>query len=183
MESVIKGACNHGQAGSGLFVERPETEIVAMQVLMQSIHRAREERSHHAVPCSKKKVVNTPRRPQETVQDMSRGRDDVLFKPDIPSLVGETDAAFVSLPQKTTKSASGSLQIFLLMGFFVCTNEQRDSLPLRQARIPGRDQATTVLPIEKMIPHRDTEGIRFQSHAQPLCSCEKFSPPSLVACP
>src|ERR1700722_7149032 len=39
---MVEGACDHGQARPGLLVERPESQIVAVEVVQHGLHCAQE---------------------------------------------------------------------------------------------------------------------------------------------
>src|SRR5208283_2880899 len=93
----------------------------------------------------------------------------------------ESDAASVGRTEETGESALGSFQIALISGFFVGSHQHRDSLPLRQGRIPWGSERIAVLPVEIVVPDGEARAVLFEVCAEPVGSEEKFLSPFKIA--
>src|SRR5579872_636049 len=132
VQAMIKRTRNHGQQSSGLFVQRPEAQVVTIDVGKESVDGMVEEVLRSLAPCGEEIVVNTPRSPDETVQNVGRRRDYVLLKPDIATFVGEGHSTLVSGLEEALESTGGLFQVCTVASFTMGSNQQRDTLPLRQ---------------------------------------------------
>src|SRR5579859_3215294 len=174
VELVVKAAGDHGQARARLLVERPESEIVAIQIVQQGANAAGKKLMRGMVASCQEVVIDSPQSPDESVEDVCGRRHDVFLKPEVPGFVGEGYAALVNGPLKAGEGLAGGIEITRVAGFFVGANQKRDSLPLRQGRVPRGFERIAILPVEVMVPDGQAVRIRFKVRGQPVGNQEKF---------
>src|SRR5437764_7650025 len=100
---MIESACNHWQPSAGLLVERPEAEIVAIEVMYQRSHAAREQFLNRRISGCERKIVDSPECPDEAIQNVRRRRDDVLFEPQVSRFIPKSNSAVRDRSFKTDK--------------------------------------------------------------------------------
>ena len=137
MQAVIEGARDHGQARAGLLVERPEAEVEAIEIVKESSDSAQEEILRGAVFSGEEVIVDSPERPDESVQDVSGRRDDVFLEPEVAGFVGEGNAAIRDRMLKADEGAAGCVEISWDRRF-LCVRG-------RAARFPGLAQALNTM--------------------------------------
>src|SRR5580658_1062113 len=91
---MIERAGNHGQASARLLVKRPEAEIIVLEITQQGLHGTGEECLCRLVSRCEEVVVNSPRGPDEPVENVGGRGDDVLLEPEIAAIASERNAAF-----------------------------------------------------------------------------------------
>src|SRR5262250_1996945 len=50
----------------------------------------------------------------------------------------------------------------------MCTNQQRDSLPLCQTRVPRRPQRLAIIPFEVVVPDGESTRVRLETFIEPI---------------
>src|SRR5207248_9208572 len=113
-------------------VERPESEIVTIEIVKQGTESAGEKVLRGFFVGGQEIVVYAPKSPDESVQNVRRRRDDVFLEPEVAGFVGESNTAISNLTLKTHEGALSGLEIARLSRLFMSPNQHRDSLPLRQ---------------------------------------------------
>src|SRR5450432_3936180 len=109
---MIEGAREHGESRSRFLIERPEAEIIAMEIRTQGCDRASKEIVCRSIAGRKREITHAPHGPDKTIQNMGGRRDDVFLKPKTAVLVGEADAAFISGRQESLERTGSGFQIF-----------------------------------------------------------------------
>src|ERR1700685_43853 len=111
VQLMIERTRDHGQPRARLFVERPEAKVVAVKISQQCLNRACEEIMGRSFAGGEEIIVNAPCGPDESVQNVSRRRNDVLFEPEIALLVGEDNSACANGLEETSESALCGVEI------------------------------------------------------------------------
>src|ERR1700722_1057110 len=93
---MIERACTHGQTSARLLVKRPEAEIIVLEITQQGLHGTGEECLCRLVSRREEVIVNSPRGPDEPVENVGGRGDDVLLEPEIAAIVSERKPAFAS---------------------------------------------------------------------------------------
>jgi len=132
VQPMIEGAGDHREARAGLLVERPESQVVAIEVVEHGANCARKEILRRGMLGSEEVVVDAPGRPDESIQDVRGRGDDVFLEPKVAGFIGEGDASSLNVVVEGREGAFGGIEIFFFARFFVGANQNRDSLPLRE---------------------------------------------------
>ena len=111
MQLVIERAGHHGQARAGLLVERPESEIVAVEIVQQGADGAGKSSLRGQGLAWSGNSRRRPRSPDESIQYVGGGRDDVFLEPQVAGLVGEGDAAVVHGLTGSWRGRAGGVEI------------------------------------------------------------------------
>src|SRR5579862_1257016 len=129
---MIKRARNHRQARPRLLVERPESQVIAVEIVQQGSHSAGKQAVRSALFRRQKIVVDTPESPDKSIQNVSRGRNDVLLKPQIATFIDECNPTFAEGVFEARVSPPGGIEIGTVTRFLVCPHQKRDALSLGQ---------------------------------------------------
>jgi hypothetical protein len=131
MQPVIERARHHRQTCAGLLVERPESQVIALQIVQQGSHSPRKHFLGRFVGCGKEVILNAPKRPDETVENVRRWRHDVFLEPKVAGLVGESDSTLGDGALKAHEGTLGRLEIERVPRFLMSAHQRRNALPLR----------------------------------------------------
>src|SRR5690349_5583182 len=121
-----------------------------------------------SAPRCQEEIMNAPKRPDESVQDVGGRMDDVLLNPDVAIEIREGHPAFADIYQETLKGILRRVQVFRFAGFRVRPHQERESLPLGQTGIPRGAQTGAVFPIKMMMPDLNAVSVRLEVVAQPI---------------
>jgi len=81
--------------------------------------------------CSQQEIVNPPKCPDESVQDVRGRGDNILLEPETATRIHVRDPALVDADQEASERHCRRLQIFPLTAVGMGTEQERDSLTLR----------------------------------------------------
>src|SRR5512146_1562880 len=175
---MIERAGHHFHASPRLFIERPVTCIVTMQVRLQRRQRILPKLSRAFVGRGEREVVNSPTRPQEAVQYVRWWRNDVFLDPPMSVRVSEDRSAFRYISGHTFEAAHSRIEISGVAGLGIRAHQERNSLPLREPRIRRRTQRRTVFEIEMVLPNPEAPRILLASGAEPVGGLQKSLAPA-----
>jgi len=130
VQSVVERARDHRQQSAGLFIERPEAEIVTIEVRAQGSHRLLEQISCRSISRRQKIVVDTPGSPDESIQNVRGRRDDVLLEPKNAFVVAERNSTIVRRFEKCDERTFGGCEIRIAPRFAMSSDKEGDSLAL-----------------------------------------------------
>jgi hypothetical protein len=169
---MVKRAGDHRQTRARLLIKRPEAQVIAAQVLLQSPDCRCKQFPSFTRSGRQKKIVHAPCCPDKSIQDVSWRRHNILLEPQVTLWISKGNPASLSATNKTAERSGGSVQVFAIAALGVSAREQGDSLTLRETGIPGCLKTAAVIPIKVMIPDRQSRGIRLEVLAKPI-ACQK----------
>ena len=94
-----------------MFVERPESEIVAIEIVEKSANAKREQFLRSAFFRRQRVVIDAPERPDKSIEDVRGRRDDVLLKPEVAGFVGEGYASFFDGTLETYEGGARGVEV------------------------------------------------------------------------
>src|SRR5438874_8022284 len=101
---MVERAGHHGQACAGLLVERPEPQVVAIEIVQHGSHCARKEFPSGRVLGREKVVVNAPGCPDKSVENVRGRGDDIFLEPEVAGFVSEGNASILDWIVKAGES-------------------------------------------------------------------------------
>src|SRR5262245_46984015 len=92
---MVKGAGDHFEAGGWFFIWRHKPHVISVDILWQSFNKLFEESPRCLISGGKKIVVDTPRSPDEPIENVRRWMNDVLLYPDVAQTIRKYHASLL----------------------------------------------------------------------------------------
>lgn len=132
MKAMVEPAGQHLHSCARLLVERPEADIKAMQIILEGPHYFGEEGLRLRIPGVEIVIKETPRRPHESVQDMSWRFYDSLFKPCVALRVNIFYTTVSGYSRECLEGLLGGMQVCSSFCHTVGAYQNGDALALRK---------------------------------------------------
>src|SRR5580693_9814930 len=133
---MVEGTRHHGKPSVGLLIERPETEVIAIEICAQGKCGLREQVSRDGAFRRQKIIVDAPCRPDESIKNVRRRGNNVFLEPKVAAFVGECNAALDGCFEEGVEGPLCSYEICVGASFAIGANQQRNSLALSKRGVP-----------------------------------------------
>src|SRR5208282_5563153 len=119
MQLVIERARYHFQTSSRLLIQRPVAGIESIQIMNQRLDPAIEDRLRGSIGARQPEIEHAPQRPHESVQNVRRWIDEILFDPEVLLFVLKKDTTLGDgLGERNERLFSRALILILILLVF-----------------------------------------------------------------